>query len=217
MLAIKILEISLSGNPALIALRPAGKNICSSVHLLTGDFIYYYYFNLQAFVPTTLEKQFQNRPQPWAAQQRPHLYAAALSPEGHSATPFLTAPHRAAQRCRWDLTSSPAHFLFPAGCLTVCSESPRQAISRGHCSGCRARPCQHSPSSSTLALSSPHLFHTRCFAQRGARSLFLYKELIWIFIYNPLVLKGDKEKSAFSAHCRSVRLRNLLEVSKIRV
>lgn len=119
MLAIKILEISLSGNPALIALRPAGKNICSSVHLLTRDFIYYYYFNLQAFVLTTLEKQFQNRPQPWAAQQRPHLYAEALSPEGHSATPFLPAPHRAAQRCRRDLTSSPARFLFPAGCLAV--------------------------------------------------------------------------------------------------
>lgn len=101
MWAIKILEISLSGNPALIALQPAGRNISSSAHLLTRDFIYDYYFNLQAFVTTTLEKQFQNHPQPWLVQQCLHLYATALSLEGHSTTPFLTAPHRAQQLCRW--------------------------------------------------------------------------------------------------------------------
>lgn len=61
MLAIKILDMSLSGIPALIALRPAGKNVCGSAHLLTRDFMHVcmyvlIYFNVQAFVPTTLEK-----------------------------------------------------------------------------------------------------------------------------------------------------------------
>lgn len=137
--AVKILEISLSGNPALIAFQPAGKNICSSVHLLTRDFIYYYYFNLQAFVPSTLEKQFQNRPQPWPAQQRPHLYAAAMSPEGHSASPFFTAPHRAECLCRWALTSSLAHFVFGAVCLAMGSPSP---LCTPAVSGCRRSGCE---------------------------------------------------------------------------
>lgn len=142
---VKILEISLPGNSALIAFQPAGKNICSNVHLLTGDFIYYYYFNLQAFVPSTLEKQFQNRPQPWPAQQHPHLYAVALSPEGHSASPFLTAPHGAEWLCRWALTSSLAHFVLGAVCLAVGSLSPlcTPVVSSCHRSGCEpgcARP-----------------------------------------------------------------------------
>ena len=85
MLAIKMLEMSLSGNPAPTVLRPAGKSVYSSAHLLTG--ILFIYLNSELFVPSTLEKQSQL----WPAQQYPHLHAAASS-KRHPATLFLTAP-----------------------------------------------------------------------------------------------------------------------------
>lgn len=85
MLAVKMLEMSLSGNPAPTVLRPAGKSIYNRAHLLTG--ILFIYLNSELFVPSTLEKQSQL----WPAQQYPHPHAAAFS-DRHSATLFLTAP-----------------------------------------------------------------------------------------------------------------------------
>lgn len=89
MLAVKMLEMSLSGNPAPTVLRPAGKSVCSSAHLLTG--ILFICLNSELFVPSTLEKQFQHGAQLWPAQQYPRLHAATSS-KRHPATLFLTAP-----------------------------------------------------------------------------------------------------------------------------
>jgi hypothetical protein len=135
MLAIKMLEMSLSGNPAPTVLRPAGKSVYSSAHLLTG--ILFIYLNSELFVPSTLE----NSP----------------SSGRHSSTLTCTLPllakgillHYFSQLlCRGGLTSPPAHFVFLAVCLTVCSQS---RLSKPVTSGCRCvwgwiRLCQTCPS-----------------------------------------------------------------------
>lgn len=155
MLAVKILEMSLSATPALIMLWPAGKNICSSTSLLTRDFILFYFFKL-AFVLTAWEKQFQNYPQPWPAQQHPHSYAAALSGERHSATPFLIAPHCGKQLFGLDPPSSPGHFVFQAVCLTACSQS---FLWKPVIFGCHCSPARPEPGCACTALPrAPHAF-----------------------------------------------------------
>lgn len=129
-----MLEMSLSGNPALIALPPAGKNICSSAHLLTRDFIYLF-FNLQTFVPTTLQKQFQNCPQAWLAQQHPHLYAAAVPSKKALCNP---APNcsplwRAAMQIKSHIPFCTFCFF---GCLCLQSRLGMPVIFGCHCSPC---------------------------------------------------------------------------------
>ena len=103
-----MLEMSFSGNPAPTVLRPAGKSVYSSAHLLTA--ILFIYLNLELFVPSTLEKQSQL----WPAQQYPHLHAAASS-KRHPATLFPTAPMQRGPHipsCTFCLSGSLSHCVL---------------------------------------------------------------------------------------------------------
>lgn len=117
-------------------------------------------------------------PSPGWHSSTPHWYAASVRSKRLSATQFLTAPHRGKRRCRLNLTSSPAHFVFLAVC--ACKVVPECQWSLA-ATAVGAEPDRAGPALPRApALSGTDLSHVQCgcSAQSGAWTIFLDKRLI---------------------------------------